>query len=180
MEDLLQSTRWLYEWLVMPFGLSNALSTFMHLMDQNFQPFLSKFVIVYFDDIMIYSSDLQAHLHLWQVLEILRQKNLFFHPRKCFFLDKRIQFLGFLLSAKGIEMDPDKVRAIINWPIPCSFTDVRRFHGLASFYHRFIAHFSTIAAPLTELLKAEVFRWTQDAQTSFDELKEKMTTTPFL
>ncbi|KAI0522935.1 hypothetical protein KFK09_005324 [Dendrobium nobile] len=171
----------LYEWLVMPFGLSNAPSTFMRLMNQIFQPLLSQCVIVYFDDILIYSPNLPSHLqHLRQVLQILREQRLYCHPGKCHFLDSKIQFLGFILSAEGIEVDPEKIGAILTWPVPCSFTDVIRFHGLASFYRRFIANFSTIAAPLTELLKASTFSWTSEAQLSFEELRRKMTTTPVL
>ncbi|PKU59077.1 putative mitochondrial protein [Dendrobium catenatum] len=171
----------LYEWLVMPFGMSNAPSRFMRLMNQFFQPLLSKFVIVYFDDILIYNPDLHTHLqHLEQVLQILKEQRLYCHPKKCQFMNSRIRFLGFILSAAGIEVDPDKIEAIVTWPVPCSFTEVRRFHGLTSFYRRFIANFSSIAAPLTELLKPSTFSWTPTAQDSFDELKKKMTATPVL
>ncbi|PKU81761.1 RNA-directed DNA polymerase [Dendrobium catenatum] len=171
----------LYEWLVMSFGLSNAPSTFMRLMNQIFQPFLSKFVIVYFDDILVYSPDVQSHLqHLRHVFQILKEQKLYCHKKKCQFLDQRIRFLGFIVSAEGVEVDSDKVEAILSWPNPCSFTDVRRFHGLASFYRRFIANFSTIAALLTELLKEDSSHWTAAAQLSFDELKKNMTSAPVL
>ncbi|PKU69610.1 RNA-directed DNA polymerase [Dendrobium catenatum] len=171
----------LFEWMVMPFGLSNAPSTFMRLMNQIFQSYLGKFVIVYFDDILVYSPDFRSHLqHLRQVMEILRQQTLYCHPKKCQFLNHKIQFLGFVLSANGIEVDPEKVTAIVSWPVPHSLTDVRRFHGLASFYRRFIANFSTVAAPMTELLKSDSFCWTKTAQNSFEQLKEKMTTAPVL
>ncbi|PKU68398.1 RNA-directed DNA polymerase [Dendrobium catenatum] len=171
----------LFEWLVMPFGLSNAPSTFMRLMNQIFQPFLCKFVIIYFDDILVYSSDCHSHLqHLRQVFQVLKEQRLYCHPQKCHFLGKRIKFLGFILSVAGIEVDPEKIEAIVSWPTPQSFTDVRRFHGLASFYRRFIQNFSTLAAPLTELLKTDKFLWTKEAEFSFEHLKEKVTTTPVL
>ncbi|XP_020693244.1 uncharacterized protein LOC110107338 [Dendrobium catenatum] len=158
----------LYEWLVMPFGLSNAPSTFMRLMNQLFQPLLSRFVIVYFDDILVYSPDVQVHLHhLRQVLSLLQEQKLYCHPHKCRFLDTRIQFLGFIISANGIEVDPSKVEAINNWPVPSSTTEVRRFLGLAYFYRRFVANFSSVAAPLTGLLKSDSFTWTDKAQHNF-------------
>ncbi|PKU68071.1 RNA-directed DNA polymerase [Dendrobium catenatum] len=171
----------LYEWTVIPFGLSNAPSTFMRLMNQVFQPFLGKFVVVYFDDILIYSSNLDDHIHhLRLVLQLLREQKLFAHPGKCCFLDSKMEFLGFVISAEGIEADPRKIEAIKNWPTPQTFTDIRRFHGLSSFYRRFIRNFSAIAAPLTELLKSEQFCWTKRAQSSFDQLKEIMTEAPVL
>ncbi|XP_020683447.1 uncharacterized protein LOC110100337 [Dendrobium catenatum] len=134
------------------------------------------FVIVYFDDILVYSPDVQVHLHhLRQVLSLLQEQKLYCHPHKCRFLDTRIQFLGFIISANGIEVDPSKVEAINSWPIPSSSTEVRRFLDLASFYRRFVANFSSVAAPLTDLLKSDSFTWTDKAQHSFQQLQRKVT-----
>lgn len=159
----------LYEWMVMPFGLSNAPSTFMRLMNHIFKPFIGKFVVVYFDDILIYSKNETQHLeHLRQVLELLREQKLYANLKKCHFLTNSLIFLGYVVSAEGIKMDPSKVEAIISWPIPTSLFEIRSFHGLASFYRRFIKDFSTIIAPITECLKEGKFKWTQAAEKSFE------------
>ncbi|XP_056694837.1 uncharacterized protein [Spinacia oleracea] len=171
----------LYERMVMPFGLSNAPSTFMRLMNQVFRPFIGKFVVVYFDDILVYSRNSEEHLeHLRQIFQVLREQKLYANLKKCHFLTDKVVFLGYVVSSNGIEMDPSKIEAIISWPIPQSIHDVRSFHGLASFYRRFIKNFSTIAAPLTEVLKKEKFEWTRAAQQSFEELKEIITRAPTL
>ncbi|PKU68694.1 RNA-directed DNA polymerase [Dendrobium catenatum] len=171
----------LYEWTVMPFGVSNAPSTFMRLMNQIFQPLINKCVVVYFDDILIYSTTLESHLlHLRDVFEILRTQRLFVHPKKCQYLTNSISFLGFIISAEGVNADPAKVEAIIQWPIPQTITEVRQFHGLASFYRRFIQNFSTIAAPITELLKGDRFVWTAEADNRFKQLKQVISTAPVL
>ncbi|PKU66458.1 RNA-directed DNA polymerase [Dendrobium catenatum] len=171
----------LYEWTVMPFGLSNAPNTFMRLMNHILQPFLNKFVVVYFDDILIYSSNLHDHKqHLRQILDLLREQQLFANVQKCQFATSQISFLGYNISAAGLEADPSKVEAIQSWPVPQSFTDIRRFHGLASFYRKFIQNFSTIAAPMTEILRFDRFRWSETAQASFELLKLQLSTTPTL
>ncbi|GLU23899.1 hypothetical protein SLE2022_398740 [Rubroshorea leprosula] len=171
----------LYEWTVMPFGLSNAPSTFMRLMNQVFRLFIGKFVVVYFDDILVYSKNEQEHLdHLRQVFEVLREQKLYANLKKCSFLTTSVTFLGYIITAQGIKMDPSKIDAIVNWPTPTSMHDVRSFHGLASFYRRFIKNFSSIVAPLTDSLKGDKFSWSGKAQQSFEELKRKLTETPVL
>ncbi|PKU66848.1 putative mitochondrial protein [Dendrobium catenatum] len=171
----------LYEWMVMPFGVSNAPSTFMRLMNQVFQPLLNKCVVIYFDDILIYSPNADEHLlHLQSVFEILREQHLFANLKKCQFLTTRISFLGFIISAEGVIADPIKVEAISQWPEPQSITEVRQFHGLASFYRRFIKNFSSIAAPITELLKNDKFSWTKEADRGFQQLKTVVSTAPVL
>jgi len=150
----------LYEWLVMPFGLTNAPSTFMRLMNHVLRAFIGKFVVVYFDHILIYSKEIDEHIgHLRQVLHVLRKESLYASLKKCNFCIDRIVFLGYVVSAKGIEMD----EAIQEWPAPRSITDVRSFHGLASFYRRFVKDFSMIASPLTEIIKKAVgFKWGEE------------------
>jgi hypothetical protein len=171
----------LYEWMVMPFGLSNAPSTFMRLMNHVFKPFMGKFVVVYFDDILVYSKSEEEHLeHLQHVFQTLQEQKLYVNLKKCRFFTNSLIFLGYVVSKEGIMMDPSKVEAIISWPIPKSIHDIRSFHGLASFYRRFINGFSTIIAPITECLKGGTFKWTEEAQKSFELLKQKVTEAPIL
>jgi len=143
----------LYEWLVMPFGLTNAPSTFMRLMNHIFKDFHGKFVMVYFDDILIFSTSLEEHVkHLRLVFYVLREQQLYANLAKCTFCADKVVFLGFIVSLNGVEVDEDKIKAIKEWPIPKSVTEVRSFHGLYSFYRRFVKDFSTIVAPLTEVI----------------------------
>ncbi|KAM0066873.1 putative nucleotidyltransferase, Ribonuclease H [Helianthus debilis subsp. tardiflorus] len=171
----------LYEWLVMPFGLSNAPSTFMRLMNQVLKPFLGRFIVVYFDDILVYSKDEQEHRdHLQQLFEVLAQERLFGNQEKCEFFSPQVTFLGYLISGDGIRADDKKVQAIRDWPTPTSIQQIRSFHGLASFYRRFVRHFSTIVAPMTELTKQKYFEWNEQAQFAFEELKRQLSSTPVL
>ena len=148
----------LYEWLVMPFGLSNAPSTFMRLMNEVLRPFLGRFVVVYFDDILVYSKSQKDHLHhLEEVFKVLRAQKLFGKLEKCEFFSPQVTFLGYVVSKDGISMDQAKVEAIKSWPTPTTITEVRSFHGLASFYRRFIKGFSSLMAPITECMKKGSF-----------------------
>jgi hypothetical protein len=143
----------LYEWLVMPFGLTNAPNTFVHLMNHVLHAFIGKFVVVYFDDILIYSKNLNENLdYLRNVLSVLRSEQLYANLKKCTFCMEKIVFHGYVVTAQGIEMDKEKVKAIRDWPTPKSISEVRSFHGLASFYKRFVKDFSAIAAPLIEIV----------------------------
>ncbi|XP_022891965.1 uncharacterized protein LOC111406828 [Olea europaea var. sylvestris] len=171
----------LYEWLVMPFGLSNALSTFMRVMTQTLRPFIGKFLVVYFDDILIYSKTKQQHCdHLTQVCSTLRVTNQYANVKKCFFFTDTVVFLGFIVSSTGVSVDPAKVQAIIDWPEPKAIHGVRSFHGLATFYRRFIKGFSIIMAPITECMKKGEFHWTQKAAKAFKLVKKRMTEAPVM
>uniref|UniRef100_A0A2N9FCV1 Reverse transcriptase domain-containing protein n=1 Tax=Fagus sylvatica TaxID=28930 RepID=A0A2N9FCV1_FAGSY len=142
----------LYEWLVMPFGLTNAPSTFMRLMNHVLHAFIGKFVVVYFDDILVYNKDLNEHIeHLRYVFDVLKCEKLYANFKKCNFCMEKVVFLGYVVSTTGIEVDEEKVKAIKEWPTPKSITEVRSFHGLANFYRRFVKDFSTLAAPLIEV-----------------------------
>ena len=172
----------LYEWLVMPFGLTNAPSTFMRLMNHVLRAFIGKFVVVYFDDILVYSKSLDEHImHVRSVLSVLRAQNLYAKLAKCTFCVPKVVFLGYVVSEHGIKVDSEKVKAIKSWPTPKNVGDVRSFHGLASFYRRFIRDFSTIAAPLTEVIKKSVgFRWGEEQERAFNMLKSKLISAPVL
>src|SRR4051812_45396394 len=172
----------LYEWLVMPFGLTNAPSTFMRLMNHVLREFIGRFVVVYFDDILIYSSTESEHsAHIRQVLQVLRDAKLYANLEKCTFAKDKVIFLGFVVSKHGVEVDSSKIEAIQNWPTPMNVSQVRSFHGLAGFYRRFVKNFSTIAAPLNELTKKGVpFVWGVAQDLAFDELKRLLTSAPVL
>ena len=181
MEDGFKTKDGLYEWLVMPFGLSNAPSTFMRLMTQVLRPFIGKFVVVYFDDILIYSRDEEEHLtHLREVLLALRANKLYINLKQCSFLTNRLLFLGFVVGKDGIQVDEAKVKVIRDWPTPRTVREVQRFHGLATFYRRFIRGFSTIVAPITDCLKKGQFQWGQLQEKSFEVIKEKLCSAPVL
>ncbi|GJS25791.1 retrotransposon protein, putative, ty3-gypsy subclass [Tanacetum coccineum] len=171
-----------YEFLVMPFGLTNAPAVFTDLMNRIFHEYLDKFVIVFIDDILVYSKSEEEHeRHLRIVLEILRQKKLYAKFLKCEFWLQQVAFLGHIVSADGIIMDPSKVEAITKWPRPTTVTEVRSFLGLAGYYRRFVEGFSRLALPLTQLMrKGEKFVWTDERQESFEELKRRLVSAPIL
>jgi len=166
----------------MSFGLTNAPSTFMRLMNHVLCAFIGKFVVVYFDDILIYSKKIDEHIsHLRQVHDVLRKESLYVNLKECDFCMDRIVFLGYVVSAKGIEMDEAKVNPIQEWSTPKSITDVRSFHGLTSFYRRFVKDFSTIVSPLTEIVKKVVgFKWGEEKENAFSLLKSKLISAPLL
>lgn len=171
----------LFEWLVIPFGLTNAPSTFMRVTNQILKPFIDKFVVVYFDDILIVSRSLQDHMnHLLQVFQTLRFEIFFINLKKCSFAQSKVIFLGFIVSADGVAADPEKVRAVSDWPSPNNIHEVRSFHGLASFYRRFVKGFSSIMAPITECTKKGAFVWTTAAQKAFEAIKVQLTQAPIL
>jgi len=144
----------LYEWLLMPFGLTNAPSNFMRLMNHVLRSFIGKFVVVYFDNILIYSKSLDEHVeHIQSVLAVLREQKLYANLDKCTFCTDKIVFLGFVVSGQGVEVDEDKIKTVHEWVPPQNVSQVRSFLGLAGFYRRFVKDFSTIATPINELTK---------------------------
>jgi hypothetical protein len=172
----------LYEWLAMPFGLTNAPSTFKRLMNEVLRPFIGLFVVVYFDDILIYSKTMEEHFkHLSAVFDALRAARLFGNVDKCIFCTQRVSFLGYVVTPQGIDVDSSKIAAIQDWPTPTTVTQIRSFLGLAGFYRRFIRDFSSIAAPLHELTKKGVpFSWGDSQEVAFNTLKDTLTHAPLL
>ncbi|KAA3461478.1 DNA/RNA polymerases superfamily protein [Gossypium australe] len=165
-----------YEFLVMPLGLTNAPAIFMDLMNQIFRPYLDRFVVVFIDNIMIYSRDESEHVdHLRIVLQALRDKQLYAKFSKCEFWLREVGFLGHIVSAEGIRIDPSKISVVINWKPPRNVSKVRSFLGLAGYYRRFVKGFSMIATP-----KDVKFEWSDKCQKSFDQLKALLTEAPLL
>ncbi|KAL5580072.1 hypothetical protein UlMin_012514, partial [Ulmus minor] len=171
-----------YEFLVMPFGLTNAPAAFMDLMNRVFRAYLDKFVIVFIDDILIYSRSREEHAEqLRTVLSTLSEHRLYAKFSKCEFWLDRVQFLGHVVSRDGISVDPAKIDAVSKWPVPTNVTEIRSFLGLAGYYRRFVEGFSTLAAPLTALTKKDRrYEWTDKCERSFQELKKRLTSAPIL
>ncbi|KAL0552232.1 hypothetical protein IC582_011338 [Cucumis melo] len=143
-----------YKFIVMSFGLTNAPAVFMDLMNRVFKDFLDTFVIVFIDDILIYSKTEAEHeKHLYQVLETLRANQLYAKFSKCEFWLKKVSFLGHVVSSEGVSIDQSKIEAVTSWPRPSTVSEVRSFLGLASYYRRFGEDFSRIASPLTQLIR---------------------------
>jgi hypothetical protein len=172
----------LHEWLVMPFRLTNAPSTFMRLMNEVLCSFIGKFVVVYFDDILIYSKSLDEHIeHLCAVFGTLHEARLFANIKKCTFCTNWVAFLGYVVTPQGIKVDEAKIEGIKSWPIPITLTQLWCFLGLAGFYRCFMRDFSTIAAPLNDLMKKSVpFYWGAAQEHSFNTLIDKLTHAPLL
>ncbi|GAU16878.1 hypothetical protein TSUD_368270 [Trifolium subterraneum] len=171
-----------YEYKVMPFGVTNAPGVFMEYMNRIFHSFLDQFVVVFIDDILVYSKSEEEHKeHLRIVLQVLKEKKLYAKLSKCEFWLKEVSFLGHVISSGGIAVDPAKVDAVMKWGTPESVSEIRSFLGLAGYYRRFIEGFSKMALPLTLLTrKDQAFVWDEKCEKSFQELKRKLTTAPVL
>ncbi|KAK1691823.1 hypothetical protein QYE76_008520, partial [Lolium multiflorum] len=172
----------LYEYNVMSFGLTNAPAYFMNLMNKIFMNFLDKFVVVFIDDILIYSKSEEEHeQHLEVILETLRKHQLYAKFSKYEFWLEEVGFLGHILSAGGIAVDPAKIKTVTEWKAPTTQTEVRAFLRLAGYYRRFVEGFSSIARPMTQLLKKDKkFEWTDKCEESFQQLKSRLTSAPIL
>ncbi|KAK3539891.1 hypothetical protein QTP70_015770, partial [Hemibagrus guttatus] len=159
-----------YEYCVMPFGLTNAPAVFQALINGVFQDLLGKGVIAYIDDILVYSSSMEEHVRMvWEVLGRLQQHHLYVKLEKCEFHRSTVTFLGYVISRHGVEMDVVKVQAVTEWPAPTSVRELQRFLGFANFYRRFIRNYSSVAGPLTSLLrgKPKKLTWTDPARSAF-------------
>ncbi|GKD53582.1 putative reverse transcriptase domain-containing protein [Tanacetum coccineum] len=171
-----------YEFQVMPFGLTNAPAVFMDLMNRVCKPYLDKFVIVFIDDILIYSKNKKEHEeHLKAILELLKKEELYAKFSKCEFWIPKVQFLGHVIDSQGIHVDPAKIESIKDWASPKTPTEIRQFLGLAGYYRRFIEGFSKIAKPMTKLTQKKVaFEWGDKQEAAFQTLKNKLCSAPIL
>lgn len=150
-------------------------------MNSIFQKHLRRFVLVFFDDILVYSKTWAEHiLHLQQVLNILKEHQFFAKYSKCHFGVPQVDYLGHIISAKGVAVDPSKIEAMVAWPAPKTLTALRGFLGLTGYYRRFVRNYAAIAAPLSDLLKKSAFSWSTDSQQPFEELKQVMVSLPIL
>jgi hypothetical protein len=170
-----------YEYLVMPFGLTNAPSTFQALMNEVFRPHLRKFVLVFFDDILVYNKGLEEHTaHLKTVLQILALHQLYAKMSKCVFATSEVEYLRHIISGEELKTDPKKIAVMVDWPITKSLKALRGFLGLTSYYRKFIKGYGQIASPLTTLLKKDAFLWSDKAEKALEELKAAVSQPPVL
>ena len=171
-----------FQWRVLSFGLTNAPATFQRLMNDVFRPYLDRFVLVYLDDILVYSKSMEEHKkHLDQVLALLREHKLYAKPSKCKFYQEQVEYLGHLIGKNGISVDPKKVAAVQDWPVPQDVGQLRSFLGLTNYFRRFLEGYSTLVAPLTRLTRKDVsWEWLPACQTAFDSVKRLLVNAPVL
>jgi hypothetical protein len=172
----------LYEYTVMSSRLINAPTYFMYLMNKVLMEYLDKFIVVFIDDILIFCKMKEEHeKHLRLVLEKLKSNKLYVQFSKCEIWLTKVTFLGHVISARGVSVDPGKVKDVLNWRPPTTALEIWNFLGLAGYYHRFIKNFSKITKPMTKLLKKnKAFEWTAECQVSFEELRKCLTLAPVL
>src|SRR6266498_2637323 len=176
-------TLWgLYQFNVMPFRLTNALATFQRLMNYVLHDYLNDFVVVYLDDILVYSDTFDEHInHLRKVFTKLREANLVIKLKKCKFRQRKIKFLGYTIGTDGLRTDPKNIEKIINCPVPTDVTGIRKFMGLCNYYRKFIKGLSKLSKPLRRLLKKDIkFFWEPKEQETFEKLKRILTKAPVL
>jgi hypothetical protein len=170
-----------YEFLVMPFGLTNAPATFQSCMNHVFNKQLRKHLLVFFDDLLIYSKTWEEHLrHLDQILSIMEEQSLYAKESKCEFGMTEVLYLGHIIEAKGVQVHQEKIEAIMEWPTPKTLTELRGFLGMCTYYRKFVKGFSQLCAPLTDLTKKGAFKWDEEAQKTMDKMKKVMSTCPVL
>ncbi|GKE18293.1 putative reverse transcriptase domain-containing protein, partial [Tanacetum coccineum] len=171
-----------YEFQVMPFGLTNAPAVFMDLMNRLCKPYLDKFIIVFIDDILIYSKDkTKEEEHLKVILELLKKEKLYAKFSKCEFWILKVQFLGHVIASRGVHVDPAKIESIKDWASPKIPTEIRQFIGLAGYYRRFIEGFSKIAKSMTKLTQKGIkFDWGEKEENDFQLIKQKLCSAPIL
>jgi hypothetical protein len=172
----------LFHWKVMPFGLNNAPSTFERIMEQVLAGLQWKTAVLYLDDIITFGKDVDEQVgRLREIFERLRKANLQLKPKKCTLFKQEVQFLGHIVSRDGVRTDPEKIKAVKEWSTPTTLKAVRAFLGLTGYYRRFVENYATLASPLIELTKKGVrFKWTEERQSAFEALKEKMISAPIL
>jgi hypothetical protein len=166
-----------YEFLVMPFGLTNAPATFQSCMNHVFNKQLRKHIIVFFDDLLIYRKTWEEHLqHVEQILTIMEGQSLIAKEFKCEFGMTKVLYLGHIIGFKGVQVHQENIQVIVEWPTPKTLTELSGFLGICSYYRRFVKGFSQLCAPLTDLTKKGAFRWSEEAQATFDRMKKVMST----
>ena len=166
----------------MAFGLTGALATFLKAMNTTLRSLLRKCVLVFFDDILIFSCTYEEHLeHIGQVLELLQRDQWQVKMSKCCFAQHQLSYLGHIILAEGVATDPEKIQAMVQWPSPQTVKELRNFLGLVGYYRRFVRNFGIISHPLTELLrKGAIFVWTELQEQAFSALKQALTSAPVL
>ena len=170
-----------FEFLVMPFGLTNVPSTFQSLMNSIYKPYLRKFILVFFDNILVYSLNMEDHLrHLTIALQVLRDNKLYAKQSKCFFSHTSIEYLGHVISSRGVITDPKKITVVTNWPQPTTLKQLHGFFRLTCYYRLFVRNYGRIAKPLTDMLQKDAFQWTNAGIQAFSDLKQAMISTPIL
>jgi hypothetical protein len=170
-----------YEFSVMPFGLTNAPTTFESCMNHVFNKQLRKFLLVFFDDLLIYSKTWEEHIqHVEQILAIMEGQSLYAKESKCEFGMTEVLYLGHIIGVKGVQVHQEKIQAILDWTTPNTLTELKGFLGICCYYRRFVKGLSQLCAPLTYLTRKGAFRWSPEAQLTFDKMKKVMSTCPVL